>query len=672
MIFGISRVAIRIALAGDEENATRIEQRGYTGKRVRGADEIDLGVIDAQPGDRIGIAIEMYDNRTLDGPQKSISPVRYVTIKSREFEHYRITEALHALIDSLLANLADRLELEYDVETKTFAQRYASIADQTAEIVRKLEGLLVRMEADPLSGEDLILGLRKRTAVLRKNFANEASKLSTVSPNDNTGKTAGLVINETMIDPIEQLVLYIEALVSRLGLEDVAEMTRQIKAAKQRLKDLVSAYKKKPSPGLKSRILRNIKRLKDRMRALRERMAKLRQKLPDEFLNIDGLKNGKIGENLQNTRQQLDSLEKMVQEDRLDEALEALDEMDDTLEQLSSALDEDMQSLHEQTNPQLQKALSELMDTARDLMQQQQRVSEATRALSQKEQEQREAMLQSALKEQLDEIKQLAQALSEDAKTLGKKGLPPFANDAIDELETRVEEVLRSLENSRLDGALRAAREARPPIYSLNRFVRFGQRNDESSRDVAENAQKLNDQIIKKLESLLNRARQQARAQQQPNQPQRDASLKTQQEQLQQAANRLRQRMSEQASEIPGLQGQPMQSMDGAQQAMQRATKSLGKQQAGHAVPSQSEAVSQLQKLMQGLKQASQPQNKRGKGQRGQRDGRNVKQDKVRIPGADEHDAPAEFREELMEAMKDKAPAEFKESVKRYYESLVK
>ena len=75
---------------------------------------------------------------------------------------------------------------------------------------------------------------------------------------------------------------------------------------------------------------------------------------------------------------------------------------------------------------------------------------------------------------------------------------------------------------------------------------------------------------------------------------------------------------------------------------------------------------------MQGLKQASQPQNKRGKGQRGQRDGRNVKQDKVRIPGADEHDAPAEFREELMEAMKDKAPAEFKESVKRYYESLVK
>ncbi|MGC6416262.1 MAG: DUF4175 family protein [Bradymonadia bacterium] len=670
--FGISRVVIRIALADDDENATRVEQSGYTGKRVRGADEIDLSVIDAQPGDRIGVAIEMYDNRTIGGPQKATSPVRYITIKSKEFEHYRITEALHALIDVLLANLADRLELEYEDGTKSFEQRYVNMTNQTGEVLKSLEKVLARMESDPLSGEDLILGLRKRTQALKDRFKFESSKRLVVTLNDNAGKTALLKLNQTMSEPLEQLVLYVEALVSRLGLEDIAEMTRRIKAAKQRLKDLVSAYKKKPSPGLKSRILRNIKRLKERMRGLRERMAKLRQKLPDEFLNIDGLKNGKIGENLQNTSQQLDSLEKMVQEDRLDEALEALEEMEDTLEQLSNALDEDMQSLHEQTNPQLQKALSELMDNARDLMKQQQRVSEATSFLSEQEQKQREEMLKSALKDKLDEIKQLAEALKKDAAALGNGDLPAFANDAVVELETRVDELLRSLANARLDGALRAAREARPPIYSLNRFVRFGQRKDEQSKVVAENAQSLNDQIIKKLESLLDQARQQARMRQQANQPQQGTSLKTQQEQLQQAAKRLRQKMSEQASQIPGLQGEPMQSMDGAQQAMQRATKSLGKQQAGHAVPSQSEAVSQLQKLMKGLKQASKPQRKRGKGQRGQRDGRNVKQDKVRIPGADEHDAPAEFREELMEAMKDKAPAEFKESVKRYYESLVK
>ena len=51
------------------------------------------------------------------------------------------------------------------------------------------------------------------------------------------------------------------------------------------------------------------------------------------------------------------------------------------------------------------KALSELMDNARDLMKQQQRVSEATSSLSEQEQKQREEMLKSALKDKLDEIK---------------------------------------------------------------------------------------------------------------------------------------------------------------------------------------------------------------------------------------------------------------------------
>ena len=41
------------------------------------------------------------------------------------------------------------------------------------------------------------------------------------------------------------------------------------------------------------------------------------------------------------------------------------------------------------------------------------------------------------------------------------------------------------------------------------------------------------------------------------------------------------------------------------------------------------------------------------------------------IPGADEYRAPKEFRQDLLDAMKRGAPAEYKEQVKRYYEELV-
>ena len=46
--------------------------------------------------------------------------------------------------------------------------------------------------------------------------------------------------------------------------------------------------------------------------------------------------------------------------------------------------------------------------------------------------------------------------------------------------------------------------------------------------------------------------------------------------------------------------------------------------------------------------------------------------DPVRIPGADDSRAPREWRQELLEAMREQAPERFQEEVRKYYEDLVK
>ena len=115
---GLSQVAIHIALAGDEDNSEVTIQDGYTGRRALGSDEIDLSVIEAQAGDRISIWVSARDNRVPGGVQTSQSEVRYITIRSQEFEHYAITEALHALVGLLLDTLASRLETEFEDKTQ--------------------------------------------------------------------------------------------------------------------------------------------------------------------------------------------------------------------------------------------------------------------------------------------------------------------------------------------------------------------------------------------------------------------------------------------------------------------------------------------------------------------------------------------------------------------------
>jgi len=55
-----------------------------------------------------------------------------------------------------------------------------------------------------------------------------------------------------------------------------------------------------------------------------------------------------------------------------------------------------------------------------------------------------------------------------------------------------------------------------------------------------------------------------------------------------------------------------------------------------------------------------------------QQAGGRMDKEPVRIPGADEFRAPKEFRQDLLDAMKRGAPAEYKEQLKRYYEELAK
>ena len=105
-----------------------------------------------------------------------------------------------------------------------------------------------------------------------------------------------------------------------------------------------------------------------------------------------------------------------------------------------------------------------------------------------------------------------------------------------------------------------------------------------------------------------------------------------------------------------------------AAQQMGGAAGELDGQRPGQASHQQRQAISDLQGLMEGLKQAASPK----RAERGNREGgRGARKDKVVIPGAEDHEAPAEFRKDLLEAMKDKAPETYEQQVKRYYESLV-
>jgi hypothetical protein len=97
----------------------------------------------------------------------------------------------------------------------------------------------------------------------------------------------------------------------------------------------------------------------------------------------------------------------------------------------------------------------------------------------------------------------------------------------------------------------------------------------------------------------------------------------------------------------------------GASSRMHQAGELLRKDQSRAAATAERDAADRLAKLRDSMQERSM-----GAGRQ--------HRDPVRIPGSEESSAPRAWRQELLDAMKEKAPERYRDEVRRYYEELVK
>ena len=125
--------------------------------------------------------------------------------------------------------------------------------------------------------------------------------------------------------------------------------------------------------------------------------------------------------------------------------------------------------------------------------------------------------------------------------------------------------------------------------------------------------------------------------------------------------------------------------VDDAGREMRRAGQALGREGLRNARGSQQQALQKLQDLRKALEQMGEGDSgsgglplplsggaQSGGSEEGGGDGRGGREDKVKIPGAEEFRVPDAFRKDILDAMREGAPDEWEGEVRRYYEELVK
>lgn len=639
--------------------------RTAQGKTVFEPSTMTLG-----PGARVAYRIEARDRDTVSGAKAGSSRTLYMIIQNPRENLDEQLAREREILDKLLGTLADRLELA--LEPAGSAAATAS-GDLVAQLTRWLGiheneeshlALLGRMVDEErragVVSKALVATLAAIADKLGRHMRDETSLLGALRARaDVGGLNAGgftrlQVAGAKHIAELESAVLLLDDLIGRQRLEDLAALGRELTNSYKRLQDLLARYNATKDEAVKRQLEREMRDLRQRLQELARKIAevKARNEVPAEWQNMPDMKEALA---------KAEKLDQLLEKGDAQSMSQALSELGKQLESLQKSLDKNADDFGGERFQQENRTASEMMKKLGDLEGDQRAVAGDSQSLAGEV----DGEMAKRMKEQADEL--VARA-KEKLEALRKKlaVAPPrdSGEAAEDELKRAQESVkqLRRLIPAREFGE--AKKEAERETQSLKRLRRaIDDRNalrkqsspalEQFGGEMGE-ALKMAQDIQADLDKLM------PRPEESMSQGQRERSrgLGERQGSLEQRAQQLADEMGRKAAMVPGADragGELKQISEQMGEAGGDLQRGAARQGAGKA----QDAADRLSKLRDQM------------GQR-QMGGRQNQREPVRIPGADESKAPREWRQELLEAMREKAPDRFREEVRRYYQELVK
>jgi hypothetical protein len=656
----------------DDGKEQRIQLREGKGDRAaQGRTVFDPDVSTAQPGTTISYRIEARDNDGVLGAKigssRSLSIVVQDPRENLDDQLVRQREVLDRLID----NLGDRLEaLEDDLPegsrpTATFTQRVAlwqSLHEVEEAQVAALGRVIDEQRRTGDTSKPILAALASIAERLAKRLREEDALLSQLRTRSPEGAAAAAGMERLKregrkhIGELETAILLLDDVIGRQRLEDLAALAQNLTDAFQRLQDLMSRYRATKDPALRAQLEREIRDLKARIEQLAEKIAtlKARNEVSSEWQNMP---------NLDEALEKAKSFSNLLEKGDPNSLEKALSELGDSLDRVRKMLGDNAQEFGENRFPQENRAMSETLKKLGDLEGDERALAgdsgDLAKEMEAKLEKERAAELDKFLNETREKLERLRNRLA----TPQPRDLGEDAQDELQRAQESTKQMQRLLPEREWG---EARREAERAVSSLRRMRQELEKRGEArkgrpgaaTRDFEEAMKEAGgaaQEIASGLEKLVPKGGERMSGEQRA----RSQGMSERQGNLQQRASELAQEASGKAGEAPELE-RAAQELRAIGEQMGEAQGELARGSARDGSGKARDAADRLSKLRDSLK---------GQEGSGKRSGR---RELVRIPGADESKAPREWRQELMEAMRERAPERFGDEVRRYYEELVK
>ena len=667
----------RAASATDGGSEQRRVVRKVAGTRsASGKYEWDLAELDLKPGVRIAYHLEARDNDDLGGPNVGSSRTLYVRIFSPSEKHEELLGTEQALVESAVVLLADRIDADRsaalpDVDSASqlgptrelddWSMAHGKTEAFLAELGRTASGI----DKDQLAPKDLkpsLAAIHERLGKLSRDEDEELHKLKDRGRKFTLDRASLRPLrdgNPRQVAELERDVLLLDDLINRQRMEELIAVADQMARARDHLKELLEQYKRTRSEALRGDIQRELRDLQRKLAELAEKASRLRGEVPDEFLNREAM-----GDN--DMAKRLDSIKGLLDKGDVDSALAELARMSQSLDKMMQAMEGDLKSFRDERFSAEEKALSELENKLADLEHDERQIQQSSEQLRLQQKTKAQELMQDRVEPFLLKAKQEVAEIKKKLAAVDPQAMAPFDQDQLDQARRGADDLGRSVDQRDLDQARAMARKADRDLKALSGDLRGEeQRQWEGMKQAVRNSRDRVDEadgLARKLADEIDEAFPKPGELLGPSERKQLDDLHAAQEATRKRTAEARQGFERRAREAGASVGEGLKE---AERHMEKAGEKLGRGKPSDSAEEAGQAADQLQKLRQDVQQQKRPRQEGGAGGPGSKE-------TVKIPGADEYQGPREFRQDVLDAMKREAPADYKEQVKRYYEELVR
>jgi hypothetical protein len=675
--FGIGEVAL-ITKIGDREEKITLQKEEAKRLIVRDQYTWDLGKLGLRDGEEAVFSLQVFDNDTISGPKIGVSRSVRLKLKNVKGEHQQVADMIRDLNQRMVDLLADHLETPPPGEKSPALESDKKLDQNLADALKRTEDVMRQTEKDRMSDFATWTDLEalKRNLEFTKNELLQKQQ-------EASGTEEKLKAHDNISAELERMSLLSEDIGKRLKAQELASTAQDLARNQERLMD--SLEKLQSGDKNLDAIMKQISDLAKTLASLQQAVSQLAQQMPDDFMNAEAMQS--LGFN--DMFRALEEIRKKLMEGDIEGARQLARDLFNQMAQMVAAMQNAQRSAMASGMGRMQGEMQRQNNELQEIAREQQEILAKTEGINNSALTERDAALKNKLDRFLEkavaELGQLTE-LFPDREGPDDPNLLANMDDAT--MNSLLKNLIAKLSNKDFPGYGEGDGWTRKEL---------AKKRTPAQEPRAQRAEKSLDGIKTDLQALLN----------EPARALSDADkgelrgLAHRQDVLKERTEDLHEKLESLFQLFPQLDPKIVQNIGEAGKSMGSAQNRLGQLDSRGAVPPEQSALDRLAQSQQQMQSSMQQMAQRG--QLGNmpmtrffRGGRflpygqmtplpgmpqfpqfdiengftGLDTEKFHLPGKDEYKAPRNFREEILESLKQGVPPQMKEQIERYFKNL--